>query len=66
MVVFRLRVPLKFVMAFRLATSSINLFLISRSFEVILLVSVKSLTALGKSSPNNSKEIGIEGAQRSY
>ena len=34
------------------------------SFEVILLVSVISLTAFGKSSPNNSKEIGLEGAQR--
>ena len=29
-----------------------------------MLVSVISLTALGKSSPNNSEEIGLEGAQR--
>ena len=34
------------------------------SFWVSLLVSVISLTAFGKSSPNNSEEIGFEGTQK--
>ena len=56
--------PLKFVKAFRLPTPSITLFLVLLEFRGNSVGVSYIFNCFGQIIPNNSEEIGLEGAQR--